>query len=109
MSGEPKAKAAAPVSGGTGGAERALSGAAGGTQEEKCRWNDSKGVKLVYPHTKPENQNGNPGSLMIFTLSLLLPATSFLQRGNSYTQQLPQQGPQTPQKSQQAVEQIDEW
>ena len=62
MSVEPKAKAAAPVSGGTGGAERALSGAAGGTHEEKCRWNDSKGGKLVYTHAKPENQNGNLGS-----------------------------------------------
>ncbi len=40
---EPKAKAAAPVSGGTGGAARALSGATGGTQEEQCRWHDSEG------------------------------------------------------------------
>jgi uncharacterized membrane protein len=58
---EPKAKAAALVSGGTGGAERALLGAAGGTQEEKYRWHDSTGGKSVYPHTKPGDQNGNPG------------------------------------------------
>ena len=58
------AEAAALVSGGTGGVERALSGATGGTQEEKCRGNDSKGGTLVYTHTTPGDQNGNP-SLML--------------------------------------------
>jgi hypothetical protein len=50
---EPMAEAAALVSSGMGGVERALSGATGGTQEEKCRGNDSKGGTLVSAHTKP--------------------------------------------------------
>jgi hypothetical protein len=53
-------RAAALVSGGTGGAERAHLGATGGTQEGKFRGNDSKGGKLVYAHMKPGDQNGNP-------------------------------------------------
>lgn len=44
----------------TGGVERALLGATGGTQEGKFRRNDSKGGKWVYAHTKPGDQNGNP-------------------------------------------------
>jgi Transposase DDE domain group 1 len=56
------AMAAALVSGGTGGAERALSGATWGTQEEKGRGNDSKGGTFVDAHTKPGDQPGNPGS-----------------------------------------------
>jgi hypothetical protein len=57
---EPIGKAAALVSGGPGGAERALLGTTGGAQEEKCRGNDSKGGTLVYTHTTPGDQNGNP-------------------------------------------------
>jgi hypothetical protein len=30
------------------------------TQEEKCRGNDSKRGTLVYTHTTPGDQNGNP-------------------------------------------------
>jgi len=48
------------LSGGTGGAERARLGATGDTQEGKSRGNDSKGGTLVYAHTKPGDQNGNP-------------------------------------------------
>jgi hypothetical protein len=36
-------------------------GATGRTQEENIRWKDSKGGTLVYTHTKPGGQNGNPG------------------------------------------------
>jgi hypothetical protein len=50
---EPMATAPALVSGGVGGAERALSGAIGDTQEGKSRGNDSKGGKLEYTQTKP--------------------------------------------------------
>jgi hypothetical protein len=58
---ELKAKAAALVSGGTGGVERALSEATGALRREKCCPNDSKGGTLVYTHTKPETKKGNPG------------------------------------------------
>jgi hypothetical protein len=58
---EPKAKGAALASGSTGGAERVLSGVTGGTLEEQCRGNGSKGGTLVYPPTTPGDQNVNPG------------------------------------------------
>jgi hypothetical protein len=57
---ELKAKVAAPVSGGTGGAERAFSGASGRTQEENIRWKDSRGGTLVYTHTRQEAKMENP-------------------------------------------------
>ena len=60
MSVEPKAKGAAPLAGGTRGAERALSGATWGAQEEKIRRHDSKGGRWVYPYTTPGDQNGIP-------------------------------------------------
>jgi predicted DCC family thiol-disulfide oxidoreductase YuxK len=62
---EPRAKVAAPVSGGMGGAERALLGATGRAREERIRWKGSKGGRLAYTHTKQGDQNGNPGSIWI--------------------------------------------
>jgi hypothetical protein len=40
-------------------------GRLGARRRKKCRWNDSKGGKLVYSHTKPGDQNGNPGLWVI--------------------------------------------
>ena len=42
------------------GGSRPFLGTTGGTQEEKCRRNDSKGGTLVYTHTTPGDQHGNP-------------------------------------------------